>query len=250
MNKTTDAAYLTDLGLSQHEALAYLALTESGALSVAEVAKHISVLPNAVYRLLTKLQGCGMITEIATSPRKYQAVPPKAAIIAYERHSSMILSQSGLRAIEALTKKSRSEHTLIDFVVGQKQFFKKYVDFAKQAKTEILVISIGEPVPDEVKLATRDALEKGVKVKFLFHKYNESNESLLKSWVAMGVNVSYYPDGGFHLLVFDGIRSVLVASNPKETNERTGMVITSPSLSSALRDFFYARWGKALSINK
>ncbi len=219
-------------------------------MTVSEAAEQISVLVNSVYRLLDKLQVYGMVVELATSPLKYQALPPKAAIEAYSRYQSEALSSSKLQALASLNKHIPQDETLINFISGQNQFFDKFVELSHFAKQEILVISIGEPVPDEIKLSTRDALARNVECKFMFHKYDKNNQSLLSSWVAMGVEVSHYPDSGFHLLIFDSQKAVLVASNPKETTERTGMVITSPELTKALRDFFYMRWEKAIPIKR
>lgn len=126
--------------------------------------------------------------------------------------------------------------------------YNTFVEMVKQAEKEILVISIGEPVPDEVKLAHRDALERGVSQKLLFHKHDKGNEDMLRSWMKMGIEVRYYPDWGFHLIVFDGKRSILVANNPKATEERTGIVIYSEGLSRTLRDYFFTIWGKATLI--
>lgn len=232
------------------EVCCYLALLGSGALSVSEIAEQMKILPNAVYRLIAKLETYQMIVSLGTSPKKYQAIPSKAALENLVNQQTTALEESKHKALSSLAGHADKADTKIDFITGQKQFFDTFVKLSVQAKQEILVISIGEAVSDSIKLATRDALAKGVDCKFMFHKYDDNNTSLLKSWVAMGVNVAYYPDSGFHLLVFDGKKAVLVSSNPQETNERSGMIISSPSLANAMREFFYARWNKATPIKK
>jgi len=239
---------LINLGLSPHEAECYLVLAQNGALSVSGIAKQMDILPNAAYRLLDKLEAYHMIVPLGRSPKKYQAIPVQAAVDSLVQTQTKSLEKSKAQTLSTLFSHGLAPTTKIDFITGQDSFFKTFVELSKGAKQEILVISIGEPVSDDIKLATRDALAKGVECKFIFHIHNEQNDMLLKSWVAMGVEVAHYPDAGFHLLVFDGQKAVLVASNPEETAERTGMVITSPSLANALRDFFYARWDKATLI--
>lgn len=250
MNKTTHIQSLVSLGLSDNEANCYLVILEYGASSVADIAKHMDILPNAVYRLLAKLEGYTMIVSLGTSPKKYQAVPVKQAIDSLILNQTKSLEESRIKALSALAGHPSKTDTKIGFITGQDQFFDTFVRFSKEAKQEILVISIGEAVSDDIKLATRDALARDVDCKFMFHRFDDNNASLLQSWVAMGVSVAHYPDSGFHLLVFDGNKAVLVSSNPQETNERTGMIISSPSLANAMRDFFYARWGKATPIKK
>ncbi len=247
MAKTIDSYALIKLGLSPNEAKCYLVLLQNEALTVAQIADKLTTIPNAVYRLLTKLESFGMVVSLGTSPKKYQAVPVKSAVGAYVRHQKGELEKAQLAAIAALGS-TAPPHTSIDVITGQNQYFDRFIQQAKKAKHEILLISIGEPVTDEIKLATRDALAKGVTCKFMFHRYDQDNRQLLQAWAAMGVEVAHYPDAGFHLVITDGETAILVASNPKEPAERTGMVITSPNLANALRNFFISRWEQALPI--
>lgn len=250
MSNRDTTTQLTRLGLSENEASCYLVLLGFGALSVSEIGEQMKILPNAVYRLLAKLETYQMVVSLGTSPKKYQAIPAKAALENLVSQQTTALEESKHKALNSLAGHTDETDTKIDFVTGQKQFFDTFVKLSVQAKQEILVISIGEPVSDDIKLATRDALAKGVDCKFIFHKYDDNNAPLLNSWVSMGVNVAHYPDRGFHLLVFDGKKAVLVSSNPLETNERSGMIISSPSLANAMREFFYARWNEATPIKK
>ncbi len=244
-SKTTS---LEALGLSTNEAECYLVLLKEGALTVSQIAKYLEVLPNAVYRLLVKLENYGMVVTLSTSPKKYQAHTASAAIEALAQYKSSVIQDAQLAALGELSGIKSSSQTKIDYVVGREAFFKTFVELAAEAQSELLVISIGEPVPDEVKLVVRDALERGVKCKFIFHKYDKDNEALLQSWKTMGVQVAHFPDSGFHLFVIDGKEAVLVGSNPDDAAERVGMVISGVSLASALRDFFYTRLEKATQI--
>lgn len=250
MQHSPSTTSLMNLGLSPHEAECYLVLAQHGALSVSAIAKQMDVLPNAVYRLLDKLEAYSMIVALKTSPMKYQAVPVQSAVDSLIETQTKTLEQSKLQTLSTLFSHGLKPATKISVITGQHEFFHTFEELSRQAEREILVISIGEAVPDEIKLATRDALAKGVDCKFIFHVHNQANDMLLRSWVAMGVKVAHYPDAGFHLLVFDGQQAVLVASNPQEPAECTGITITSPALANAMRDFFYARWDKATLIKK
>jgi hypothetical protein len=117
-----------------------------------------------------------------------------------------------------------------------------------KAKKEVLIISIGEQIPEEIVLGNRDAIARGVQVKMICHRYNQENKQLLESWQKMGWQIRHYPDWGFHLVVTDGINSILSVNNPKNTSERTGLEFFSSGLSRALRDYFYSVWKKAKVI--
>lgn len=240
---------LVKLGLSEHETGVYQILLDEGSLSAKEIAKNVNILPNAVYRLMDSLHNKGFVVPLTTYPKKFQAVPPSVAIEAFSEQQEKRLEELKIQSIRALTSETtKAPQTRIDLIVSRAETFSKFVELAPQAKKEILIISIGEPVPDNVKLAMRDGIERGVKIKLLVHRYNEENRQLLRSWLRMGVEVRHFPDWGFHLVILDGKKSLLMTNNPENTEERTGMLIFSDGLARALRDYYYSVWEKAMKI--
>lgn len=241
---------LVKLGLSPDESACYIALTSHGSLSAVQLAKKLHVFPNAVYRIMKKLEEKGFVVALDSYPVTFQAVPPSVAIGGMVKEKEKTLTSLHIASVHALTHpETEFPQTKIDMVAGKHAMFDTYAGMANHAKEEILVISIGEPVPDEVKIANRDAQERGVKIKFLVHQYNKDNVELLRSWVQMGLEVRYIRDRGFHLMVFDRKRSLLAANNPEQTSERVSMIIHSEGISRALRDYFYSVWVKAAPIN-
>ncbi|MEK7070208.1 MAG: helix-turn-helix domain-containing protein [Patescibacteria group bacterium] len=240
---------LVKLGLTSDEALCYLALLEEGSQSATEIAEAIDVFPNAVYRLMIKLEEKGFVVRLNTSPKTFQAIPPNIAIEAFYEKAKKDLEKIKIESIASLSSKTLpSPKTMIEVLTGKDSTFSRYVEFANQTKKELLVISIGEPVPDDIKIASAKAKERGVSQRFIFHVYNKENENLLKSWVKMGVEVRHHADAGYHLMIFDGKKCILVSSNPDNTEERTGMVIYSENLTNALRNYFYSIWNKSLEV--
>lgn len=240
---------LVKLGLSPHEARVYQALFKEGSLSAKEVAKRIGVLPSATYRLLEKLTEKGFVSTTGRYPKVYRAISPSIALDFFTKRRILETEALKSQAIKELSqKKTKIRETEINLITSRYEIFMSYAEMARKAKKEILIISIGEPVPDEVLLANRDALEKGVKVHMIAHKYDKENRDLLKNWQKMGWEIRHYPDWGFHLIVFDGQNSLLAVNNPEDPRERVGMQIFSPGLSKALRDYFYSVWEKAVKV--
>lgn len=248
-----DSNYLQELvkfGLSKHEIKAYIILLEKGSLSVREIAKEINVLPNALYRLLNKLVTKGLVSVSGNNPKVYNALPPSIALELLTKQKIKELEEAKNSAIAVFSKqKTKAQETTINLLKNKHEFFTKYLELAKQAKKEILVVSIGEPIPDEIKLVNRDAVARRVDFKMIAHKYDDENRNLLKSYKTMGWEIRHYPGGGFHLFVIDGMKSVLAVNNPKNTSERVAFQIFSRGLSKALQDYFYSIWEKAVEIN-
>jgi sugar-specific transcriptional regulator TrmB len=246
-----DSKNLVNLGLTKHESACYINLLQEGSLTGRQLADITGILPNAVYRLIKNLIDKGLITALDTSPTTYQALPPQIAISTFIKNKTQKLEEISAKTIQQLTDTGvDSSQTRVDIITSRQKMFSSYVEFAKSAKEEILIISIGEPVPDEIKLVNRDVMETGVKIKFIVHKYDKENKELLKSYVKMGYEIKHFPDQGYHLMIFDGKISILASSNPKNPAERTGMIIYSKGVARAHKSYFYSVWNKAMPVNK
>ncbi len=240
---------LVKFGLTKQEAQTYGVLLEKGNLTTREIAEEIDVLPNALYRVLEKLIKKGLVNAYNNNPTIFSPISPSIALDVLTKQKINELEEVKNTVIASLIKRSfPTQETTIHFLKSKGEFFRSYIKLAKQAKKEILVVSIGEPISDEMKLTNRDAIAKGVDFKFIAHKYDEENNSLLQSYVKMGWQTRHYPGSGYHMITVDGAKSILAISNPKHTDDRIAFEIFSTGLSKALRDYFYSVWEKATPI--
>lgn len=241
---------LVNLGLSEKEVSAYLTLLREGALSASQLGRKIGVLPNAVYRLAESLIEKGFVVDLGGRPRRFQARPPETAFGAFLVNQTATIQKAKIAALESLSEMpKRVPQTRVDLVTGQAEVFAKAVEMYNRTRKEILIISIGEPIPEDLLLSMRDALERKVKIEMIAHKYDEENKALLSSWKRMGMKIRHYPDWGFHLSICDAKRVLLTVNNPENTKERTGIMFGSPALAKAMRDYFYSVWEKAEEIS-
>jgi len=226
------------LGFTKQEARVYLGIYEMGPLSVNDLAKHLKTLPNSLYRILEKLVDNKLITLTNTWPKIYKAIPPALAFDLLIKEKIIDFEKNKEKLISLLPPLSIKDQTSIEIIGGAKELFNAYVKLSRKAKREILIISIGEEVPEKVLLANRDTLERGVIIRFIAHKLDQSNKHLLIRWKRMGLKVRHIPGQGFHLVIFDKNQSLLSTSNPKNPKERATIRISSPALSEALGEYF------------
>jgi sugar-specific transcriptional regulator TrmB len=71
---------LTNLGLTPIQARVYLALAESGPLTISAISTAATVARPDVYRTLSKLQKIGLVEKIIRKPLEYRAVPMKEGL--------------------------------------------------------------------------------------------------------------------------------------------------------------------------
>lgn len=239
---------LVNLGLSKQEAEIYLTLLEEGPLPAKEVAKKINILPHAVYRTTKKLESKKLVAVLKTSPLTFQTLPPQLALPSFAKEKAVYLQKEAEKTAKILAqKKSAAVPTKIDLIFSRHEIFTLFDKMVEKTKKELLIISIGEPIPQNSLLSTKRAYEKGVVIRMIAHKY-DGNREILENFKKNGWQIRHFPDWGFHLVVFDGKRSLLSVNNPKDTRERVGMQIFSEGLSKALRDYFYSVWEKAVKI--
>lgn len=250
MNKidSIDLTALVKIGLTPDEAKVYSLLVSCGSLSSQEIAEEIKIFPSAVYRLTQKLLFKKFIVELSGWPKKYQAIPPKIAIETYLQEKFRELEELKTVSLNLLTRKTKQPLTQVETLTGSHAMFDKYMELANKAKQEILIFSLGEPVTDEIKLTNRDALERGVPIKFLAQISNKYNQSLLENWRRMGLEVRHYPTQGFHLVIIDGQTTLLAVSNPQNPSERTTIIFHNEHFSQAMRNYFDFLWDKAITI--
>ena len=241
---------LITLGLSRDEARCYVLCLSQGSLSAGKLASRMDIYANAVYRIMDRLEKKGFVVSLDTHPATFQAIPTDIAISSYINRRQQELEEIKTRSLYQFARQDHPVQTQVDIQTGKNQMFATYVSLAKKAKKEICMISLGEPVSDEIKLANRDAIERGVKLQFIFHRYTVQNRELLKSYVRMGIEAKHLLGGGFHLQIFDRKVCVLTANNPKNTEERTSMVIYNEGIASVLRDYFTSVWEKAARIQE
>jgi len=239
---------LVHFGLSIKEAETYSILSEKGPLPVNGVAHITKSSPNALYRILKNLLRKGLIIASPTHPAIYRTISPAIAFdaLAKKQISTMEITKNEL--IQSLTAQQPHDQTKIDLIGNIRDFFLAYAKLAHKAKEEILIISIGEEVPEEVVLANRDCIERGIKIRFIVHKYDAGNRNLVHRWIRMGMEVRHYPDWGFHLVVIDKKVSLLAVNDPKNTSDRVSLQFNSEGLSKALGDYFYTTWDKASPV--
>lgn len=240
---------LVNLGLTPQEATVYEVLVASDAMTVKDLASKVDTSPHALYRVLKQLEDKELISQKGSHPSTYWAIPPSVALERMVYAKKHHLDETKEQAVEELSAKRTTPHeSAVELLPGKEQFFDGYIELAKRAEQELLIISIGEPVSDEILLVNRDAVERGAEIKIIFHTYDESNQEMIERYLKMGWQVRHYPDWGFHLTVVDGNKALLAVNNPEDTDERVGMLMQSGGMAKAMRDYFYSVWEKAMVL--
>jgi len=240
---------LVNLGLSKQEAQIYLVLLEEGPQTAKNISKSINIYSPTVYRTARKLEKRNLIAILKTSPRTFQALSPQLSIPSYVKEKSISLEKNADEITKIMSQKIfASSSTNVNLIFGINELFTESIKLINEIKKELLIISIGEPIIEDLLLSINQACQRGVKILMIVHKNDKENKQILENFKKNGFEIRHYPDWGFHLNIYDSKKSIITVNNPQNTKERVSMEIFSLGLSKALRDYFYSVWEKATPV--
>lgn len=239
---------LVTVGLTPQEAGIYLALLQNQKLRVRDVARQLGIMVPSVHRSLAGLKRKGMVTTFGKRPLKLMAVEPKLALgkLVSEHYQSELAI--GQQLEEALKKQTVPEQELgVDFLESKQATYDYVLPLINTLQKEMLILSVGEPIPEEIFLALFRAIGRGVVVKMLAETYDETNRELLSNWKKNGWRVRHLPKPtvDFTLTILDGKITVVQIRREKEKDQRVGIAIHNPAYAAAQREYFHALWQQA-----
>jgi len=240
---------LRRLGLTNQEIKIYSILSTMGAMNARKIAEETSIITNAVYRTARRLAKKGFITITEKYPTEFKAISLEISIpISVSKQVRELESLLGNMDGTSVNMEYNPHPTEIQLVYGANNIYEEGARLLDLSNKEMLVISIGEPISPNLLLSVRKARGRNVAIKMIAHKYDKENYDVLENLKKNGYEIRHYPDWGFHMAIYDQVKTLLIVNNPENTSERVAMFINSPGLSKALHDYFFSVWKKAKII--
>lgn len=243
-----EAHYLVQLGLSKQEAMIYTILWEKGAMSAEKIAKEISCLPQAASRSAKKLESHHLVNSNNSYPHLYQAITPSIALSDLAKKKALFLESTADEIANRMSHKIPNINTSMNLIPGKEESYLYGAQLLNKTKKEMLVISIGEAISEELLLSVKTAHERGVTIRMITQQYDEKNKEILENFKKNGYEIRHAPSKGFHLAIYDGEQSLLIVDNEKQPTDRAAIHIKSTGLSQALRGYFLQLWETAISV--
>ncbi|MBU0976460.1 MAG: helix-turn-helix domain-containing protein [Patescibacteria group bacterium] len=239
---------LNKIGLTVLEAKVYLLLVNLGSLTAKAISKELGVFPHTVYREIKKLEEKQLITLEETTPMQFSVLPLELALSSYLR-AKYLSTKHALDFIISQTRQGfGADYSRVNVLGGKSELFETSEKLINGAKKKVYIISIGEPSTKELILANRRAVERGVVVQFIAHRFDEKNQEFLENLQKNGLKVRHFPDWGFHLVVVDDKDTLLSINNEKEIDKRVTMLFRNRGFSKAMGSYFASVWGKATPV--
>lgn len=169
---------LEELGLTNYEAKAYIALIMRGISTASEIIEVSSIPQPRIYDIMTSLEEKGFVETQEGRPRKYRPINPKIAFHRYmeqlkekQRHVTEVLS-------EVYSGKFVKERPAIWITRGEANIIGRSLQTIKEAETELLVAIPSHLSPRLIK-DLKEAYKRGVNISLVLY-HDKMDERILK----------------------------------------------------------------------
>ncbi len=223
----------------------YRVLEKHGAKTAKEIGKELKIFPNAVYRAIKGLLELGLVQELSTYPAKFVARPTSESL-------DMIASVMRQNFVDNFgSKKVLGRHKLLKliFIQKRKDILQLTQKDTRQTKESINLIASGLNVPAETFLVTKQAVERGVKVRWLVQNMKEVSPQSLYTCKKAGIEVKYYPNMEARIFIFDHKVVYFTSYDPKNIQEAIGMRFEYGPYANFMDELFEQRWKLAKSLD-
>ena len=163
--ETVAVNQLETLGLSGYAARTYVALTALGTGTAREVSQVSEVPRTRVYDAVDELRERGLVDVRQSTPKEFWAISVETAVRTFERelHQRSETLRSAMAEVEPVSE--RTEQRGVWTVEGEAAIEQRVIELVESAREEIVYMSVGELLTDDILDSLREAADRGVAVR-------------------------------------------------------------------------------------
>ena len=246
---------LEQMGLTQYESKIYLTLLKEGSSTGRQVRKNSDVPQGKTYEILKNLITKGFVAEKKDKIKQFLAINPETAVKQYctqKINKIADLQQNLVLELRRLRKKEElpSITERVSLLAGMDAVQVVATELLENSKKEYKVMYTYEQLFYPVIRLLPIKIKEGVKIKFLATKATEQGLKWMKEHTKIGVEVRYYPVEELRITITDNNEAMMMIINPRNRNDRIGMLCKSKEFSTALLHYFDNLWSKSLKITE
>jgi len=249
--------YLRQMGLSEYEANAYLALLRQGTGTAKEIANASGIPQSRIYDVLERLEEKGFVTIQMGRPKRYGAIEPELAVKQFLKHRRSEFEEE-IRTVETIGEQFLEELSANQFQYKHHDEFdifwsyegKNYLleqfgqmcDNVDECIRMLTTVESFERIVTQHKEILADQSEQGVSIRVLVDQHDRINDAVLETareWAA--IHPTEAVRGRIYL--FDSNRILLAFRNDADTNF-VGILTRSDQMYATLSHLFELVWAE------
>jgi len=230
---------LKQLGLSEYEEKAYLALVKLGKSSASEVSKEGEVSYGKIYEVLSSLERKGLVKVVPEKTKKFIASDPTNLIkIIENKEEELKKLKVGVKELKQTYETHETE--VIQIVKGKKNFYRLLREIPATTKINYGIKYTSEFNPEIVGRVERK-IKKGLIAKALV-RYDDETKKNVQKWLKVTKNIKKFDNQGVAMDIND--RSVFIAL----INNNTSILIKDKAFVEIMKTLFENTYKNAESI--
>lgn len=249
------ALYLHEMGLTEYETGAYLALLQQGEATAKEISEVSNIPQSRVYEVLEKLENKGFVTIQMGRPKKYGAIEPNLAVEQYSNFKRNELNQTiskiesiGDKFVEELNSnkfqyKHHDEFDIFWSYEGKNYLLEQTGQLCSNANCTIRMLttagSFRRIVTRHKEILAEKAAE-GVSIRVLVANYDDIDTPVLET-AQQWADVRPAENILGRIYLFDTDR-ILIAFRNDEDTSFVGVLTQSSQLYQTLSHLFELTW--------
>lgn len=241
------------VGLSKQAISVYNLLLESKSLTALEIGKSLKIRRNHVYRVTKHLMESGLIDRIKGYPIKYIAKRINEARNNYSIYtgswfSSLFNDQSRFNSTtDPVTGDNPFNMT---FFQAREELMEQNIQDVNNTKFSAKYVITVNPngIPNELMLAYKSAVERGIDLKICAQEYNKDNEHRFVGFKHIGVKIKLGKFIGWHIYLIDDYISYVSMFDQKNKVIQTGVRFVNRGINRELQGIFEKYWSEAVAV--
>lgn len=251
-----DRRLLDGLGVAAAEEGAYRALLRHGPATLTEIASEAEASVAGLRRMLPRLEDLGLVTRLAGRPLRLIATPPHLAVdaLAARRQEEIAHSRAAaaLLATEIGDRTGPHAEELVEVVIGQAAVARRYLQIARNATEELLVLvhpPYAVDIDDDLKDQER-ALRYRTRIRGIYGPRAFEEPGMFehtRQAIADGeeARLGHVP---MKLAVADGRTAILPLGSEEDRAVESALVVHPSALLDALIGLFEVLWRAATPL--
>lgn len=245
--------YLHEMGFSDYEAAAYLALLESGKSTANEVAKAGDIPQSRVYDILEKLEKKGFVVTQPGRPKKFGPVRPEYAIKQYgeyrekrfesEYEEVMLAGERFVDCVEPApeTSGTSDEPDIVWSYHTEHQMFEVFEQLCREASDDIRMLTRTENIERKVGRfndVLSDLSDDGVRIRVILPE-SENLATTIRESLVEYADVVHCRGIEAQIYLFDEEHVLIVF---RDDDQFVGLTVTNRALGHTLAGMYESLW--------
>lgn len=244
-------AFLRELGMTQYERSAIIALAGAGALTATELVRASRVPQGRIYSVVQRLSEEGIVQVAPGRPKRYIIPDVRKALAEHlEKRRASLEGQRQQVAALSIPLRSAQPPPTVRALTGREAHLRAIAELYDSAQRSVVQVSPLFVGSAQTRQARARAAGRGVRVRVIIRGVTRQNRAAMAQAVAAGVRVRQLESDDMPSMLLADDRFLLGLQDYRRGEERLTVLASNAALHAVLQETFERLWRQARPVRK